>query len=79
MEETNKDRIMRSILASERLAALGDYNPTDFETIEDALCSDNAIVKSVAMIIMGEKKHGNPRIQMSLIQLCRCRRRTRRK
>ena len=37
MEETNKDRIMRSILASERLAALGDYNPTDFDTIEDAL------------------------------------------
>ena len=56
MEETNKDRIMRSILASERLAALGDYNPTDFVTIEDALCSDNAIVKTVAMIIMGDKK-----------------------
>lgn len=56
MEETNKDRIMRSILSSERLAALGDYNPTDFDTIDDALCSDNAIVKTVAMIIMGDKK-----------------------
>ena len=56
MEETNKDRIMRSILASERLAVLGDYNSTDFDTIEDALCSDNAIVKAVAMIIMGDKK-----------------------
>ena len=67
MEETNKDRIMRSpYWQEERLAALGDYNPTDFETIEDALCSDNAIVKTVAMIIMGDKKR-KPKFTMKLV------------
>jgi len=56
MEETNKDRIIKAILANERLASFGDYNPTEYETIDDALCSDNAIVKTVAMIIMSGKK-----------------------
>lgn len=56
MEETNKDRIMKSILSNERLAAFGDFNPTDFDSIDDALCSDKVIVKAVAMIIMGDKK-----------------------
>lgn len=56
MNETNKGKILCAVLQDLRLIDLGIYNPTDYDNIEDAMNSDNIIVKSVAMIILSGNK-----------------------
>lgn len=48
---TNEDKILQAVLSDQRLCEYGEYNPTDFETISDALDSDNLIVCAVAKIV----------------------------
>lgn len=50
---TNGDRMLQVVLNDSSLAGYGDYNPTDYETIEDALGSDKPIVVAVAKMIQG--------------------------
>lgn len=52
---TNGDRILQAVLADPKLAELGEYTPTGSETIIDALDSENAIIRAVAMIIDGNE------------------------
>ena len=47
---TNGDRILQAVLAE-----LGEYTPTGSETIVDALDSENATIRAVAMIIDGNE------------------------
>jgi len=56
---TNSDKILQAVLQDEKLAEYGNFNPDNFETIEDALQSENAIVYAVAKIIYG-KSEGKP-------------------
>lgn len=50
---TNADRILQAVLNDPKLISLGEYRPKDYETISDALNSDNAYVNTVAKIIDG--------------------------
>lgn len=50
---TNADRILQAVLNDPKLVFLGEYKPQDYETISDALNSDNAYVTAVAKIIDG--------------------------
>lgn len=50
---TNADRILQAVLNDPKLISLGEYRPQDYETIFDALNSDNAYVNTVAKIIEG--------------------------
>ena len=50
---TNADRILQAVLNDPQLIFLGEYRPQDYETISDALNSDNAYVNTVAKIIDG--------------------------
>lgn len=52
---TNGDRILQAVLADLKLAELGEYIPTGEETIADALDSNNATIRAVAMIIDGNE------------------------
>ena len=52
---TNGDQILQAVLADAKLAELGEYTPTGIETISDALDSENAIIRAVAMIIDGNE------------------------
>ena len=52
---TNGDKILQAVLADAMLAELGEYTPTGIETISDALDSENAIIRAVAMIIDGNE------------------------
>lgn len=52
---TNGDKILQAVLAGAKLAELGEYTPTGIETISDALDSENAIIRAVAMIIDGNE------------------------
>lgn len=48
---TNADKILQAVLSDQRLCAFAEYNQADFETISEALDSDNPIVCAVAKII----------------------------
>ena len=52
---TNGDRILQAVLAAPKLAELGEYTLTGNETIVDALDSENATIRAVAMIIDGNE------------------------
>ena len=55
---TNSDKVLQAVLSDEVLINHVDYNPTDFETIAEALSSDNPVVCAVAKIIDG-KEHNS--------------------
>jgi len=50
---TNSDKMLQIVLSDKNLFEYGEYNPVDYETIEDALISENAIVVAVAKVIQG--------------------------
>lgn len=52
---TNGDKILQAVLVDAKLAELGEYTPTGIESISDALDSENAIIRAVAMIIDGNE------------------------
>lgn len=52
---TNGDRILQAVLADPKLTELGEYTLTGNETIVDALDSENATIRAVAMIIDGNE------------------------
>ena len=52
---SNGDKIRQAVLADTKLSELGEYTPTGIETISDALDSENAIIRAVAMIIDGNE------------------------
>lgn len=58
---TNGDKVLQAVLSDERLINQGDYNPADFDTITEALDSDNAVVCTVAKIIDGKEKNATDR------------------
>jgi hypothetical protein len=53
---TNSDKILQAVLQDERLAEYGNFNPDNYETIEDALQSENTVVCAVAKIIDGKSE-----------------------
>ena len=52
---TNGDTYLQALLADAKLAELGQHSQTEIETISDALDSENAIIRAVAMIIDGNE------------------------
>ncbi|MDD2437379.1 MAG: hypothetical protein PHF41_07430 [Massilibacteroides sp.] len=54
---SNGDKILQSVLTDEHLISSAEYNPDDYETIEDALMSSNAIVCAIAKIIDGKERN----------------------
>ena len=48
---TQKDKMLRMVLDDPKLRETYDYEPDDYESIYDALNSENAIVVAVAKII----------------------------
>ncbi len=56
---TNSDMMLQSILNDEQLIAYGEYNVSDYETIDQALNSDNTVVVAVAKIIIGFRRNSS--------------------
>ena len=54
--ETNSDRLLASVIDDPQLVKMGDYNPADYESLDDALSSSNAVVKALALLIVGGNK-----------------------
>lgn len=49
----NKDKMLHLVLSDEKLSSFYGYNADEFQTIQDALNSENPIVEAVAKIIQG--------------------------
>lgn len=49
----NSDKILQAVLSDAKLAELGEYNPDDIPSIDDAQFSDNPVIKTVALLING--------------------------
>ncbi len=58
---TNGDRILQAVLSDQKLAEWGGYIPTGDETVADALDSENATIRAVAMIIDGNENQYTPK------------------
>ncbi|MFR9543096.1 MAG: hypothetical protein SNH27_13705 [Rikenellaceae bacterium] len=56
---TNSDRMLQIVLSDEKLIAYGEYNLADYETIDQALSSDNPTVVAVAKIINGLRRNSS--------------------
>ena len=54
--ETNSDRLLASVIDDPQSVKMGDYNPADYESLDDALSSSNAVVKAIALLIVGGNK-----------------------
>ena len=54
---TNIDKMLRIVLSDEKLIEYGNYNPEDYNTVDEALCSDNPIVVAVAKLINGVQRN----------------------
>lgn len=48
---TSIDRILQAVLQDEKLREICPFNPSDYETVQDALISDNFLVCTIAKII----------------------------
>lgn len=53
---TNGDKVLQAVLSDQKLCEFADYNVADFETISEALDSDNPIVCAIAKIIDGNER-----------------------
>lgn len=51
--KTNKDKMLNAVLLNKTLMENGDYSEKDFATFDQALVSQNPIVRTVARIIQG--------------------------
>lgn len=57
MTLTNSDKMLRIVLNDEKLIEYGNYNPEDYNTVDEALCSDNPTVVAVAKLINGVQRN----------------------
>ena len=56
MALTNSDKMLQTVLSDEKLIEYGNYNPEDYDAVDEALCSDNPIVVAVAKLINGVQR-----------------------
>lgn len=53
---TNGDKVLQAVLSDQKLCEYAEYNVADFQTISEALDSDNPIVCAIAKIIDGNER-----------------------
>lgn len=49
----NSDKILQVVLNDAKLIEIGKYEPKEIGTLDDALFSDNAVIKTVALMVSG--------------------------
>lgn len=55
-KQTNSNKMLQVVLSDPKLMEYGKYNAMDYETLDEALNSDNATVVAVAKIIKGHRR-----------------------
>jgi len=54
---TNSDKIFKSVIGEQALINYGDYNPEDYDSINDSINDDNIVIATVARIILYQSKN----------------------
>ncbi len=54
--KTNNDKMLTAVLLNQHLMEVGGYSEKDFTTFDQALVSQNPIVRTVARIIQGHSE-----------------------
>lgn len=57
----NSNRILQAVLTDEKLIEFGEYNLADYQSLDEALVSDNLVVNTVARIINEVNEESSPR------------------
>ena len=57
----NSNRILQAVLTDEILIEFGEYKPADYQSLDEALVSDNLVVNTVARIINEVNEESSPR------------------
>ncbi|OAV63622.1 hypothetical protein Barb6XT_03101 [Bacteroidales bacterium Barb6XT] len=58
---SNEDKMLQ-LVWSDKLSSFYEYNAEDFQSVSDALLSDNAVVMAVAKIIRGVAENSDKSI-----------------
>ncbi|MDR0681155.1 MAG: hypothetical protein LBG15_04795 [Dysgonamonadaceae bacterium] len=59
----NEDKMLQLVLSDNNLSSFYEYNAEDYQSISDALLSDNPVVVAVAKIIIGISGNSDKGIQ----------------
>lgn len=51
MELRAKDKLLQAVLKESVLCKFGEYDPDDYQTVDEAIESDNEVVSAVGRII----------------------------
>ncbi len=50
---TNNEKMLHLVLSDQKLIEMYEFNPDDYDSIDDALKSENPIIVAIANIIQG--------------------------
>lgn len=64
----NEDKMLRLVLSDNNLSSFYEYNAEDYQSVSDALQSDNTVVVAVAKIIRGIAGNSDKGSQKSVYQ-----------
>ncbi|KAA6344022.1 hypothetical protein EZS27_008321 [termite gut metagenome] len=64
----NEDKMLQLVLSDNNLSSLYKYSAEDYQSISDALQSDDTVVVAVAKIIRGVAENSDKGIQKSVYQ-----------
>lgn len=59
--KTNRDKMLTAVLMNEQLMQAGGYEEKDFVSFDQALVSENIVVRTVARIIQGHISGNTPK------------------
>jgi len=65
---SNEDKMLKLVLSDNNLSSFYEYNAEDYQSVSDALQSDNTVVVAVAKIIRGVAEDSDKGIQKSVYQ-----------
>jgi hypothetical protein len=65
---SNEDKMLQLVLSDDKLSSFYEYNAEEYQSVSDALQSDNTVVVAVAKIIRGIAENSDKSIQKSVYQ-----------
>jgi len=65
---SNEDKMLQLVLSNNNLSSLYEYNADDYQSVSDALQSENPVVATVAKIIRGVAENSDRGVQKSVYQ-----------
>ena len=59
--QTHSDKILQAVIADEQLINSYGYNPDDYNSIADAMDSENVVIQAIAQIISRNEQKATER------------------